>query len=123
METLKYKGFIGSIEAELKGNTLYGKVLGMDKGTLITYEGNTLAELRADFEAAIDDYIAYCKEENLPLHKSYSGTFNIRISPELHAKAAMSAQSSGMSLNAYIQKVLAAALLSEHHPRQGDAYP
>ncbi|MBQ9436189.1 MAG: type II toxin-antitoxin system HicB family antitoxin [Bacteroidales bacterium] len=111
METLKYKGFIGSIEAELKDNTLYGKVLGMDKGTLITYEGNTLAELRADFEAAIDDYIAYCKEENLPLHKSYSGTFNIRISPELHAKAAMSAQSSGMSLNAYIQKVLAAALL------------
>jgi hypothetical protein len=32
---------------------------------------------------------------------------------ELHAKAAMSAQSSGMSLNACIQKGLAAALLSE----------
>lgn len=38
---------------------------------------------------------------------------------ELHDKAAMSAQSSGMSLNAYIQKGLAAALLSEHHPRKG----
>ena len=42
METLKYKGFIGSIEVELDDNTLYGKVLGLDKGTLITYEGNTL---------------------------------------------------------------------------------
>lgn len=28
LETLKYKGFIGSIEAELEDNTLYGKVLG-----------------------------------------------------------------------------------------------
>ncbi|MCQ2306826.1 MAG: hypothetical protein MJ000_04580 [Bacteroidales bacterium] len=35
METLKYKGFIGSIEAELDDDTLYGKVLGLDKKTLI----------------------------------------------------------------------------------------
>ena len=44
MDTLKYKGFIGSIEAELDDDTLYGKVLGLDKGTLVTYEGKTLAE-------------------------------------------------------------------------------
>ena len=111
METLKYKGFIGSIEAELEDNTLYGKVLGLDKNSLITYEGKTLEELRKDFELAVDDYINNCKENNLPLHKSYSGTFNVRITPELHAKLALSAQSSGMSLNAYIQKALASVLL------------
>lgn len=55
METLKYKGFIGSIEVELDDNTLYGKVLGLDKGTLITYEGNTLAELKEDFVNAVED--------------------------------------------------------------------
>ncbi len=32
MESLKYKGFIGSIEVELEDDTLYGKVLGLDKG-------------------------------------------------------------------------------------------
>ena len=111
MDTLKYKGFIGSIEAEMDDNTLYGKVLGLDKSTLITYEGMTLLELKEDFERAVDDYIEHCKSNNLPLHKSYSGTFNVRISPELHARVAMSAQSSGMSLNAYVQKVLSAALL------------
>ena len=36
METLRYKGFIGSIEAELEDNTLYGKVLGLDAKTMIT---------------------------------------------------------------------------------------
>lgn len=111
MDTLKYKGFIGSIEAEMDDNTLYGKVLGLDKSNLITYEGLTLLELKEDFERAVDDYIEHCKTNNLPLHKSYSGTFNVRISPELHARVAMSAQSSGMSLNAYVQKVLSAALL------------
>ena len=56
METLKYKGFIGSIEAEVEDNTLYGKVLGLDKQTLITYEGQTLSELKQDFENAVDDW-------------------------------------------------------------------
>ena len=58
MDTLKYKGFIGSIEAELDDDTLYGKVLGLDKGTLVTYEGKTLAELKEDFINAVEDYIA-----------------------------------------------------------------
>lgn len=110
METLKHKGFIGSIQVNLEDNTLYGKVLGLNKDTLITYEGITLSELRADFVQAVEDYINHCKEHNLPLHKSYSGTFNVRITPELHARLAMSAQLSGLSLNAYIQKVLAAGL-------------
>ena len=34
METLKYKGFIGSIEVELDDNTLYGKVLGLENFNL-----------------------------------------------------------------------------------------
>ena len=50
METLRYKGFVGNIEAELKDNTLYGKVLGLDAKTMITYEGSTLSELKKDFQ-------------------------------------------------------------------------
>ncbi len=111
METLNYKGFIGSIEADLSDNTLYGKVIGLDKSTLITYEGNTLAELREDFQNSVEDYIIHCKENGLPLHKSYSGNFNVRIPAELHAKIALSAQTSGMSLNAYVRKILSTAVL------------
>jgi len=111
METLKYKGFIGSIEAELDDNTLYGKVLGLEKGVLITYEGNTVAELKEDFENAVDDYIAHCKENNLPLRKSYSGSFNIRIPSELHAKVAEKAQMEGISLNAFVKEAISRAVI------------
>ena len=111
METLRYKGFIGSIEAELEDNTLYGKVLGLDKGTLVTYEGQTLAELKNDFMNAVDDYIAHCEENGIPLHKSYSGSFNIRIPAELHAKAAAMAQEQGISLNAFVVESLTRAVM------------
>ena len=112
LETLRYKGFIGSIEAELNENTLYGKVLGLDKGTLVTYEGETLSELKEDFANAVDDYIAHCKENGIPLHKSYSGSFNIRIPAELHARAAVMAQELGISLNAFVRESLAKAVLN-----------
>ena len=111
MDTLKYKGFIGSIEAELDNNTLYGKVLGLDKGTLVTYEGNTLAELKEDFINAVEDYIAFCKENGLPLHKSYTGNFNVRIPIELHAKAAAMAQEEGISLNAFVKQSIYRAVM------------
>lgn len=111
MDTLKYKGFIGSIEAELDDNTLYGKVLGLDKGTLITYEGKTLEELKEDFINAIEDYIAFCKENGLPLHKSYTGTFNVRIPAELHAKAVAMAQAEGVSLNAFVKESIYRAVM------------
>ncbi len=111
MDTLKYKGFIGSIEAELDSDTLYGKVLGLDKGTLVTYEGSTLAELKKDFINAVEDYIAFCKEKGLPLHKSYTGSFNIRIPIELHAKVAAKAQEEGISLNAFVKESLMQAVV------------
>lgn len=111
METLKYKGFIGSIEAELNDDTLYGKVLGLDKKTLITYEGKTLTELKKDFKNAIDDYIEHCKENGLELHKSYSGSFNIRIPIDLHARLATMAQSEGVSLNAFVKESLMRAVM------------
>lgn len=111
MDILRYKGFIGSIEAELEENTLYGKVLGLDKGTLVTYEGKTLVELKEDFINAVEDYITHCKENGLPLHKSYTGSFNVRIPVELHAKAAVRAQEEGISLNAFVKQSLAMAVM------------
>ena len=57
MGCLKYKGYSGSVEYSEEDNCLYGKVLGMSKNA-ITYEGQDLAELKQDFEGAIDDYLA-----------------------------------------------------------------
>ena len=65
MERLEYKGYSGSIEFSKADNCLYGKVIGLNKRTCITYEGNTALELYEDFKGAIDDYLDYCKDKGI----------------------------------------------------------
>lgn len=64
MDFLEYKGYKGSVEYSEEDNCLFGKVLGLSKG-LISYEGQTLDELRKDFEGAIDDYMAICSVRDM----------------------------------------------------------
>ena len=52
MSLLEYKGYQGTIEIE--DNILFGHVLGL-KNTIISYEGNTINELKTDFQNGIDD--------------------------------------------------------------------
>ena len=56
MDYLEYKGYKGSVEYSKEDNCLFGKVQGMSKA-LILYEGNTLDELRKDFEEGVDSYL------------------------------------------------------------------
>lgn len=105
MDYLEYKGYKGSVEYSKADNCLLGKVLGMNKD-LILYEGNTIDELRSDFEAGIDSYIAGCLADGVEPRKPYSGTLNIRISPEIHSKIAAIAQETGTTINTVIRSML-----------------
>ncbi len=64
MDNLEYKGYHGSVEYSKADNCLVGKVLGMNKDS-ITYEGVTLDELKADFEAGVDSYLNGCAEPGI----------------------------------------------------------
>ena len=57
---LEYKGYYGSVEYSSEDVLLYGKVLGIN--SLISYEGESVAELQQDFEGAVDDYLEMCAE-------------------------------------------------------------
>lgn len=106
MGYLKYKGYTGSVEYSEEDNCLYGRVQGMSKNA-ITYEGNDVNELKQDFEGAIDDYIASCVARGVEPSKPYSGTFNVRVSPEIHSAIAAMAQKAGITINAFVRQVLA----------------
>ena len=105
MDYLEYKGYKGSVEYSKEDNCLFGKVLGMSKD-LIVYEGITVDELRQDFESGIDSYLEGCLADGVEPRKPYSGTLNIRISPEMHSKIAMLARDAGITINAYIRDAL-----------------
>lgn len=100
MKYLEYKGYTGSIEYSEEDNLLYGQILGI-KG-LISYEGLTGKDLEKDFREAIEDYLADCKSRATVPEKPYKGSFNVRISPKLHQKAAMLAMEAKVSLNNFV---------------------
>ena len=58
-EILHYKGYDGTIEYSEEDGCLFGKVKGIR--SLISYEGQTIEELRMDFEAGVDDYLELCE--------------------------------------------------------------
>jgi len=104
MKNLSYKGYSGSIEFSHDDNLLFGKVLGVPG--LISYEGVTGSELEADFRVAIDDYLNDCKESGVVPLKPFKGSFNVRISAELHQKAALIAMETKKSLNSFVAEAI-----------------
>ena len=60
MNTLKYKGYIGSVAYSEPDKVFFGKLEGID--ALVNYEGESVAELTAAFHEAVDDYLALCED-------------------------------------------------------------
>lgn len=112
-DMLRHKGFSGSIETSLEDNCLHGTILFIDD--LVTYEAKTLADLKTEFESAVEDYISTCEEIGRQPMKPCSGTFNIRIGPELHQKTAQHAAEAGSSINDVIKKALIAYIDKPKH--------
>lgn len=111
MGLLKYKGYQGTVEFSPADNCFFGKVLGL-KGILISYEGTSVDSIRRDFEEAVDCYLERCEKRGVKPAKPYSGRFLIRISSDLHSDLAAAAESSGTTLNDFVQETLYRAV---HH--------
>ena len=69
--TIKYKGYIGSIEFSEEDGGFYGKVQGIR--SLISYEGENAKDLIKDFHMAVDDYLQLCAERETEPEKAYKG--------------------------------------------------
>ena|ERR1017187_5617008 len=108
MATLAYKGYNAVMEVDLDAGELFGRTLGMRD--IITFQGKTVAEARKSFEESVDFYLACCHEEGRQPDRSYSGRFNVRISPELHGLMVNLAESQGQSLNELVSASLAATV-------------
>ena len=111
MKNLEYKGYTGSIEYSKEDGQLYGKVLGI-KG-LISYEGDTGKKLEADFMDAINTYLADCIKDRVEPEKPFKGSFNVRIPPKLHRKAALLAMEENSSLNSFVAESIRERIIKE----------
>ena len=102
--TIQYKGYVGSVEFSEDDGIFFGKVMGIR--SLISYEGENAHDLIENFHGAVDDYLETCKAEGKEPEVAFKGSFNIRLSPELHKRIFIYAASHQMSMNRYIEETL-----------------
>ena len=106
--TMEYKNYVGSVEFSEEDSLFFGRVLGIR--ALVSYEGENARDLVEDFHGAVDDYLALCEAEGTEPEKAYKGSFNVRISPELHKAAAIAAMRDHTSLNSFVENAIATAV-------------
>jgi predicted HicB family RNase H-like nuclease len=104
MSMMNYKGFSARIEYSDEDGCFIGRVAGIQD--VIGFHGQSVAKLRAAFKEAIDDYLETCARVGKQPNKPYSGQFRLRLSPDLHARVAIAAESKGKSLNTLITDLI-----------------
>lgn len=103
-DILEYKGYFANIHFSAEDEIFYGKIIGIND--LVSFEGNSVLELKSAFQEAVEDYLDTCKKLNKEPERMYKGTFNIRIPSELHRKASIVAAIKNITLNDLVKTAI-----------------
>ncbi len=97
---MTYKGYEGIVEFDEDAGLFSGEVI--NTRDVITFQGASVKELRQAFQESVDDYLEFCAKRHEEPDKPFSGTFTVRMAPEMHRQIALEARRRGKSLNAYV---------------------
>ena len=103
---MKYKGYWAEIKYSDEDECFCGIIEGL-KNDSISFEGNTVKELKKDFKDAIDYYLQVCKELGDEPEKQCKGSLNVRLGVELHNQAKMKSIEKHISINELIKEAVA----------------
>lgn len=105
---LDYKGYVGTVEYSNEDEVFHGKIFGIND--LVTFEGESVAEIKNSFKEAVDDYLETCRELGKEPEKTFKGSFNVRVPSSIHKDAALTATQYNISLNDFVRVALTYAI-------------
>ncbi|MEW5986467.1 MAG: type II toxin-antitoxin system HicB family antitoxin [Chloroflexota bacterium] len=108
MNMMTYKGYAAKIEYSDEDVCFIGHIAGIRD--IVGFHGESVTELKAAFEEAVDDYLEACARLNRPPQKPYSGRVMLRLPPNIHAAVAVAAEVSGKSINQWAAETFAKAV-------------
>ena len=77
---MEYKGYLGKVEFDEAAGVIHGEVI--NTRDVITFQGESVAEVKRAFHESVDDYLAFCASRGETPDKPFSGQFVTRISPQ-----------------------------------------
>lgn len=106
---MKYRGYWAEIKYSDEDECFCGEIEGL-KNDSISFEGETVQELKKDFKDAIDHYLSVCEANHWKPEKQAKGSLNVRLGIELHNKAKMKSIEKNISINELIKQAVIAYL-------------
>ena len=91
----------------------YDPEIEMFRGEFVNLSGGAdfyaadVAGLKAEGSTSLKVYLDMCSAKGIEPYKTYSGKFNVRIPPQLHAAVSAAAAAEGVSLNEWIVEAVA----------------
>ena len=85
-----------------------GEFIGLNGGA--DFYARDVAGLRKEGAVSLRVFLEMCEEDGVEPRRRYSGRFNLRMPPGLHASVAAAAAAEGKSLNQWIAGTLDASL-------------
>ncbi len=109
--TIEYKNYLGSVEYSDEDEIFYGKILGIRD--LVSYQGESVKELKMSFQESVEDYLQACKSSNKIPEKSFKGSFNVRIDADLHRLVFVLSKEKNISLNSFVADAIKEKIRNE----------
>lgn len=106
MNVMEINGYKAVIAYDPDINRFRGEFIELNGGA--DFYAADVESLRKEGEISLEVFQTMCREKGIEPRRSFSGKFNVRIPPELHAKLALEAAAEGKSLNAVVAEKLAA---------------
>jgi predicted HicB family RNase H-like nuclease len=93
---IEYKGYFAKIEFDDDADIFHGEVIKLRD--VITFEGESVKEIKQAFHDSVDDYLEFCAERGEHPEISNDNEFIFPLPSEFHKDIAINTREKGKSL-------------------------
>ncbi len=101
---MEIDGYHAVIQFDPNIDMFRGEFLDLNGGA--DFYAQDVSGLRREGAASLKVFLEMCAEDGVEPRRRYSGRFNLRLQPELHASVSVAAAAEGKSLNQWVADAL-----------------
>lgn len=113
---LIYKGYLGHVTYDDEAGVLHGDVVNL-RLTVITFQGQTVEEVKRAFVDSVDDYLTWCQQRGVEPEAPLSAQVASMVEPDvydaIHARAKAEQKSVDETVASLLKFALEAAPQSQ----------
>lgn len=101
---MEIDGYHAVIQFDPEIDMFRGEFLDLNGGA--DFYARDVSGLKREGAASLKVFLEMCTEDGVEPRRHYSGRFNVRLQPELHASVSVAAAAEGKSLNQWVADAL-----------------